>query len=543
MTGVPVMAGGPATPFEPAVSVRAGRRPEAATRVSRRVRRPARAPPLAHRGAPARRADGPAGRARRRLPRRPRDPRRPTGSATSCVRRGREPADPDQVRAMLPRTRRRAAVSAADEGPDPEAELRARLILYRAFRDAGAPAGGEAAVARVGLFRREPSARARGRPSPAPGRRDAPPLDPDRARPRARPPRQGSSPPHRAAARDRPPDDHAHRAGRDHPRGAPWRARRSCSRTCCAGVRDRVVVAVTFLAMLELMKRREIVVAQEEPWGPIMARRTTRRGARRGRRRPPSRRGRTARRVAGVVRVIEETVEAVETAEAADDRDRPPTARSRPSSSPRPGARSAPVRRRAAAVAAEIARPRRRRPRDRRRPPRRPRGLACGPRDPRCVLSGDRVELATAPEAGALIARYVGADAVRLSPASLETLAIVAYRQPITKAGDRADPRRRLGLHGPRAAASPAHRRARAGRARPGRPILYGTGLRLPRAVRNHEPRGPAAARRRRGRSSRGGGRRDAGGRRRRRRRDRRRRDRRRPTPRGGAPVDVGERD
>jgi chromatin segregation and condensation protein Rec8/ScpA/Scc1 (kleisin family) len=42
-----------------------------------------------------------------------------------------------------------------------------------------------------------------------------------------------------------------------------------------AGVRDRVVVAVTFLAMLELMKRREIVVSQERPWGPILARATT----------------------------------------------------------------------------------------------------------------------------------------------------------------------------------------------------------------------------------------------------------------------------
>src|SRR6185436_6728821 len=41
------------------------------------------------------------------------------------------------------------------------------------------------------------------------------------------------------------------------------------------GVRDRVVVAVTFLAMLELMKRREIVVTQDEPWGPIVARVTT----------------------------------------------------------------------------------------------------------------------------------------------------------------------------------------------------------------------------------------------------------------------------
>jgi chromatin segregation and condensation protein Rec8/ScpA/Scc1 (kleisin family) len=36
-----------------------------------------------------------------------------------------------------------------------------------------------------------------------------------------------------------------------------------------------VVVAVTFLAMLELMKRREVVVEQAEPFGPITARQTT----------------------------------------------------------------------------------------------------------------------------------------------------------------------------------------------------------------------------------------------------------------------------
>src|SRR5207253_10099094 len=41
------------------------------------------------------------------------------------------------------------------------------------------------------------------------------------------------------------------------------------------GVRDRVVVAITFLAMLELMKRREILVEQAVPFGPITARRTT----------------------------------------------------------------------------------------------------------------------------------------------------------------------------------------------------------------------------------------------------------------------------
>ena len=37
-----------------------------------------------------------------------------------------------------------------------------------------------------------------------------------------------------------------------------------------AGVTDRVVIAVTFLAMLELVKRREVTVEQDGPWGPII---------------------------------------------------------------------------------------------------------------------------------------------------------------------------------------------------------------------------------------------------------------------------------
>ena len=41
------------------------------------------------------------------------------------------------------------------------------------------------------------------------------------------------------------------------------------------GVQDRVVVAVTFLAMLELVKRREVAVEQATPWGPIVVRQTT----------------------------------------------------------------------------------------------------------------------------------------------------------------------------------------------------------------------------------------------------------------------------
>jgi segregation and condensation protein B len=94
----------------------------------------------------------------------------------------------------------------------------------------------------------------------------------------------------------------------------------------------------------------------------------------------------------------------------------------------------------------------------------------------RIVLAGDRVELATAPEAGALVARYVGADAVRLSQASLETLAIIAYRQPITRAGIE----RIRGVDSDYTVRTLVHRRliVEQGRSEaPGRPILFGTGF------------------------------------------------------------------
>jgi chromatin segregation and condensation protein Rec8/ScpA/Scc1 (kleisin family) len=37
-------------------------------------------------------------------------------------------------------------------------------------------------------------------------------------------------------------------------------------------LRDRVVVAVTFLALLELVKGREVEISQAEPFGPIVCR-------------------------------------------------------------------------------------------------------------------------------------------------------------------------------------------------------------------------------------------------------------------------------
>jgi segregation and condensation protein B len=47
---------------------------------------------------------------------------------------------------------------------------------------------------------------------------------------------------------------------------------------------------------------------------------------------------------------------------------------------------------------------------------------------------GARVHLATAPEHAGVVARFLGVpERTRLSPAALETLAIVAYRQPVTR--------------------------------------------------------------------------------------------------------------
>jgi segregation and condensation protein B len=102
--------------------------------------------------------------------------------------------------------------------------------------------------------------------------------------------------------------------------------------------------------------------------------------------------------------------------------------------------------------------------------------VSLGERGIRLVESDERVELATAPEAGRLIARYVGADAPRLSTPSLETLAIVAYRQPCT----RATIERIRGVDSEYTLRTLLHRRlvVELGRSEaPGRPALFGTGF------------------------------------------------------------------
>ena len=53
----------------------------------------------------------------------------------------------------------------------------------------------------------------------------------------------------------------------------------------------------------------------------------------------------------------------------------------------------------------------------------------------RLQRAGQRVQLVTAPEAAGYIERFLGLDlTTRLSAAAMETLAIIAYRQPVTRA-------------------------------------------------------------------------------------------------------------
>lgn len=167
-------------------------------------------------------------------------------------------------------------VGPADDGvDDPETALRQRLLVYKAFRDAGGALQARA-IERVGTFRREPAvalaAAISGAVPPAMTPEDpailvraldglvaiVPPLD---------------LPPEVVARTITLAD-----------RAAVIRAALGAAPTIVLqellrGVRDRVVVAVTFLALLELMKRREIIVEQAEPFGPIVARRTADPGA------------------------------------------------------------------------------------------------------------------------------------------------------------------------------------------------------------------------------------------------------------------------
>ncbi|HYN48694.1 MAG TPA: ScpA family protein [Candidatus Nanopelagicales bacterium] len=173
-------------------------------------------------------------------------------------------------RELLPRPP--APAIPMDDEPDAEAALRARLIAYRAFRDAADRLAGPAAAGRQAV-RREPSiagaaARA-GAVEPLP-----PCLDPallvgalDRLAAVA----PAVAPPPEAIPRTITMEERAALI-----RAALAEAGSVVLQDLLVGVRERVVIAVTFLAMLELVKRREITIEQDAPWGPIIVRSASR---------------------------------------------------------------------------------------------------------------------------------------------------------------------------------------------------------------------------------------------------------------------------
>jgi segregation and condensation protein A len=171
-------------------------------------------------------------------------------------------------RALLPRQQTEPPVALADDGPDPETELRRRLIVYRAYRDAGQWLR-ERALAFGPLLRREPSvALAAGLAGARPPAE--PPLDPGlleaalRGAAHLTPP---APPPPEVVRRTITLAERAE-AIREAIRRAPV----VVLQDLLDDTADRVLAAVTFLAMLELVKRREIAVDQARPWGPIHCR-------------------------------------------------------------------------------------------------------------------------------------------------------------------------------------------------------------------------------------------------------------------------------
>jgi segregation and condensation protein A len=173
-------------------------------------------------------------------------------------------------RALLPRAPAPEPPDGADAlAIDPEEELRQRLIEYRRYRDAGLRLGTRLQLA-LALFRREPGAAlAAGLAGARPPQ--GPPLDPrllGQALTAATAVVPTPPPPPETIARTITLEDRAQII-----RLALRGARELVLQELLRDVRDRVVVAVTFLAMLELVKGRELAVEQSEPWGPIHLRR------------------------------------------------------------------------------------------------------------------------------------------------------------------------------------------------------------------------------------------------------------------------------
>jgi segregation and condensation protein A len=171
-----------------------------------------------------------------------------------------------KTRALLPRAPQVGADGAPVDAADPEEELRKRLIEYRMFRDAGRVLGDRRATGAWLYHREAAAALAAGlsgaRPDPGP------PLSPQLladallASVKLVPP--APAPPE-VIARTITLEERAEVI-----RAALRRAPVIVLQELLRDVTDRVVVAITFLAVLELAKGRELAVEQAEPWGPIL---------------------------------------------------------------------------------------------------------------------------------------------------------------------------------------------------------------------------------------------------------------------------------
>ena len=177
--------------------------------------------------------------------------------------------------ALLPRPPEPPS-SRADEDDleDPEDELRRRLLAYRAFRNAGTALGWRLFQAGGGLFHRESAVAAESARAAAGAAEPATPPEPLEPQLLVEALRDLA----RIAPPPQPPAETLGRSIAVEERAAVIRAAlRSAPvivlQELLRGVRDRVVAAVTFLAMLELVKQREITVEQAEPWGDIVCRR------------------------------------------------------------------------------------------------------------------------------------------------------------------------------------------------------------------------------------------------------------------------------
>lgn len=168
-------------------------------------------------------------------------------------------------RALLPRAPQVGPDGEAAEGVDPEEELRKRLIEYRMFRDAGRTLSDRRATGALLYHREAAAALAAGlsgaRPDPGPPL--APQLLADALLASVKLVPPPPAPPE-VMARAITLEERA-----DVIRAALKRAPMIVLQELLRNVTDRVVVAVTFLALLELAKGREVAIDQAEPWGPI----------------------------------------------------------------------------------------------------------------------------------------------------------------------------------------------------------------------------------------------------------------------------------